>query len=526
MEKKASSLDSGVRRPVAVLEHLTGPSRGTVTWLGDTQLEVSVDGSRRLQVKEIDEKEPTVDAIAKLWRTDGSFEIETVVGNSVWINGRPSTTKRLNNHDMIEFGVSGPMSRFCICANRQPIQRSFTGPFSDSVAYLKTSRRPLPGRLVGAILLASRRLLFETTYFFRIAVIFALLGLGVIVYQQAQMNALLGERITSDTMRLDDLARVIAKNREEAITPADLEILSRELSGQMETAAERLTRLERLSTATARIIRENHKSVLMVQSAYGFRDLETGRMLRNVLARDGKPGVLPNGLLMLSLEGDGPIAERQFIGTAFMVGEEGIVVTNRHVSAPWEKDALAAAISNKGLEPILLKLIAYAPGHAGSIPAKLLLASDQDDLALLRLESFPAFLSGLEITKTKAKPGSEIILMGYPTGLRALLAQAGGEFVKDLREAGDTGFWTIAERLADAGKIIPLASRGIIGGVSEKNVVYDAETTHGGSGGPVFDVEGKVIAVNTAILPEYGGSNLGIPAERIWRLLRIAKPGG
>jgi len=39
----------------------------------------------------------------------------------------------------------------------------------------------------------------------------------------------------------------------------------------------------------------------------------------------------------------------------------------------------------------------------------------------------------------------------------------------------------------------------------------DAETTHGGSGGPVLDINGEAVAINTAIIPEYGGSNFGLP---------------
>jgi len=50
-------------------------------------------------------------------------------------------------------------------------------------------------------------------------------------------------------------------------------------------------------------------------------------------------------------------------------------------------------------------------------------------------------------------------------------------------------------------------------------VVYDAETTHGGSGGPVLNLEGGVLAVNAAILPQFGGSNLGVPAAEAVRLM-------
>ncbi len=109
--------------------------------------------------------------------------------------------------------------------------------------------------------------------------------------------------------------------------------------------------------------------------------------------------------------------------------------------------------------------------------------------------------------------------MGYPTGLRAMLAQAGRSFVDELRNASETDFWAVAERLANAGLIAPLASRGIVGQASDTVIVYDAETTHGGSGGPVLNHLGQVVAVNTAILPEFGGSNLGVPVASLMDLV-------
>lgn len=54
-------------------------------------------------------------------------------------------------------------------------------------------------------------------------------------------------------------------------------------------------------------------------------------------------------------------------------------------------------------------------------------------------------------------------------------------------------------------------------------MVYDAETAHGGSGGSVLTIKGEVVAVNTAIILEFGGSNLGIPAEHIRALLAAAQ---
>ncbi len=81
----------------------------------------------------------------------------------------------------------------------------------------------------------------------------------------------------------------------------------------------------------------------------------------------------------------------------------------------------------------------------------------------------------------------------------------------------------MAARLAEEGYVAPLASRGIVSQATPATIVYDAETTHGGSGGPVLDMNGDVVAVNAAILPEYGGSNLGIPAAKVRALLEEAE---
>ncbi len=49
--------------------------------------------------------------------------------------------------------------------------------------------------------------------------------------------------------------------------------------------------------------------------------------------------------------------------------------------------------------------------------------------------------------------------------------------------------------------------------MTDQFIVYDAETTFGGSGGPVLDLNGRVIAINAAIIPEFGGSNMGVPSQ-------------
>ena len=137
-------------------------------------------------------------------------------------------------------------------------------------------------------------------------------------------------------------------------------------------------------------------------------------------------------------------------------------------------------------------------------------------------EGEPGAIPGLRLADARPASGVEVIVMGYPTGLRSMLAQSGEAFIEELQKTENTGFWSVAARLAEGGYIAPLASRGIVAQATPATIVYDAETTHGGSGGPVLDMNGDVVAVNAAILPEYGGSNLGVPAAKVRALLEEA----
>ena len=73
--------------------------------------------------------------------------------------------------------------------------------------------------------------------------------------------------------------------------------------------------------------------------------------------------------------------------------------------------------------------------------------------------------------------------------------------------------------LAKRNLIRPLITQGHIGDVLPDKIVFDAQTTSGGSGGPLFNREGKVIGVTYAVLKGFGGSNFGIPIRFIEPLL-------
>jgi len=64
------------------------------------------------------------------------------------------------------------------------------------------------------------------------------------------------------------------------------------------------------------------------------------------------------------------------------------------------------------------------------------------------------------------------------------------------------------------GHLIKLfATQGHIGDLLPNKIVYDAQTTSGGSGGPLFDDQGQVIGINFAMVRDFGGSHFAIPVR-------------
>lgn len=56
-------------------------------------------------------------------------------------------------------------------------------------------------------------------------------------------------------------------------------------------------------------------------------------------------------------------------------------------------------------------------------------------------------------------------------------------------------------------------------------IAYDAETTLGGSGGPIFSLSGRVIGVNYATVRGFGSANFGIPIRFGLALLQQDRTG-
>ena len=165
----------------------------------------------------------------------------------------------------------------------------------------------------------------------------------------------------------------------------------------------------------------------------------------------------------------------QAVGTGFIVDPSGIIVTNFHVAG--KADSITVTLTD-----------------GRKLPAKLLGGDEKTDLAVLKVKSdkplpYVEFEDG-----SKVKVGQPVMAVGNPFGL-------GGTVT--------TG-------------IVSARGRDIQSGPFDDYIQTDAAINRGNSGGPLFDMDGKVIGINTAIFSPTGGSiglGFAIPSS-------IAEPGG
>jgi len=136
-------------------------------------------------------------------------------------------------------------------------------------------------------------------------------------------------------------------------------------------------------------------------------------------------------------------------------------------------------------------------------------------LATLKLETPAppqAALLELDDRSEASVSGDPVVLIGYPTGIGGILARAGSDVTQKVVENAHQ-VTQIVSLLAAQHLISPTTTQGHIGDVLLDKIVYDAATTSGGSGGPLFNRDGKVIGVNFATLSDFGGSNLAVPVR-------------
>jgi DNA-binding response OmpR family regulator/S1-C subfamily serine protease len=268
------------------------------------------------------------------------------------------------------------------------------------------------------------------------------------------------------------------------------------LQSQLSTVEERLLRLEAGGKIAQTIIQTYEPSVCLIHVVVAFRERSTGLRLRyEEVTSTGEPATDEHSNPLAGVTGRGPEVHVDVLGTGFLVSDKGQILTNHHVAEPWWDNDDLKTMTEQGVDPVVIEMTAYFPGISHGISMTTEQISRDADVALLK-----GNVSGPKIKEVafaegdhSAVSGGPVVLLGYPTGVDAILARSGEETIRSI---------------ATATKGEP---KGHIGDVMPDKIIYDAQTSNGGSGGPLFNSEGKVIGINFAMVRDFGGANFAIP---------------
>ncbi len=150
------------------------------------------------------------------------------------------------------------------------------------------------------------------------------------------------------------------------------------------------------------------------------------------------------------------------LGSGFIIDEKGIIVTNNHVI--------------EGAEDIVVQV-----NGEKKFKAKVIGADPLSDIAVLQIETEEKFTPVKFGNSDKARIGDWVIAIGNPFGLGGTVTSG----------------------------IISARNRSIGLTRYEDYIQTDASINSGNSGGPLFDMNGDVIGINTAILGRSGNVGIG-----------------
>ena len=146
------------------------------------------------------------------------------------------------------------------------------------------------------------------------------------------------------------------------------------------------------------------------------------------------------------------------LGSGFVISEDGYIVTNNHVI--------------EGADEIIIEFF-----EGGELEAKVIGTDPKTDIALLKVESDTPLAFVPFGNSDTARVGDWVLAVGNPLG---------------------QGFSVSAGIVSQRNRALQ--------GAYDDYIQTDAAINRGNSGGPLFNMEGEVVGVNTAILSPNGGS--------------------
>jgi len=293
-----------------------------------------------------------------------------------------------------------------------------------------------------------------------------------------------------------------------------------DLDSRLKQTDSRIGKLESESRIAEQIVRDYSNSVCLIYAIVGFHERASGARLKFAgIDSSGKPEVDEKGNVIVTTEGGTRPVQLHVFGSGFLVDSGGHILTNHHVLEPWWHNTDEIPVPTDKFKPVVESIWAYFPGYDTPLALHVQHVSEDFDLGLAAVDLPANAPRPVNIESQPANSGSPVVLIGYPTGVEGILARIDERTLKQIAQTVGNDTEGLVQELGRRKLIRPLVTQGHLGVVGPDRLVYDAQTTHGGSGGPVFNASGKVIGVNFAILSDFSGSNFAVPIARAAKIV-------
>jgi len=445
----------------AIFVHLSGSKRGKTEFFTDSKISVGTDPLCNLHFDQfIDKSTSPFHAEISLQECDYVLkDLESAKGT--FVNNRQIKEVVIHDGDLIEYGDNGPRARFRIKTEEGDVCKPFREILADS---MDIAREPHKGR----------KLITATAFF----------------------KSLLTEAFTQSSAKFKLVTVFIF-----LLTFIGIITLVYNIYSSLTETTKRVELLEFESTIGEKIIKDFSRGVCLIQCSFSLVDKVSGKPLKSLR--------------------DGSLLTNKLTGTGFIISNSKIL-TNRHVAEPWWQQTAHAIPIEPGLTPRFEVFRAFFPGVVEPVPLRVEKVSGTADVALLSFDPEGIDIPELELDLSGkgAIEGEPVVLLGYPAGMNALYAKSDPEIAQEISKLP---FLEAAQELSSHSLIKPIATQGHISDVLNKRIIYDAQTTVGGSGGPLFNNKGEVVAINYGIFRGFSGANFGVPIKYAIELLEDGK---